>query len=273
MFKTYLTLFCMACLVLSCNIKTDKEVNATKSDSTIAESGQKARSLKETATILGGSWIADDYLANLKKNKAVYTNPKYKTTLFGMSFIEDSLATGSTLLYGFSPHEVTYSWPVYFNTKSGHFEYDPKQDIGDKPLGNFSLDILDDNLLELKFTKTGKKERYRKADIEEELNSLFAGTYTDKATGKTVTFTLDGKVKGLPGYVQYYVQFDPDDEYAVPFDAILLYANPTDEAGKPYHFKINGNTLTLYNVDEHEVEKYVEYTYTIGKEAYTLTKQ
>jgi len=271
MIKRYFITVCALCL-FSCNSKTEKDNTANTKEKS-GEAEQKTRTLQETANILDGAWLADDYLANIKKNKAVYANPKYKTTLFGMSFIKDSLATGSTLLYGFSPHEVTYSWPVYFNTANSRFEYDPKQDIGDKPLGNFAINVIDDNLLEMAFTKTGKKELYRKADIEKELNSLFAGTYTDKATGKTVKFTSDGKVTGLPGFVQYYVQFDPDDEYAVPFDAILLYAKPTDEAGMPYHFKINGNTLTLYQVDEHEVEKYVDYTYSIGKEAYKLIKQ
>jgi hypothetical protein len=272
MTKIYLITACLL-IFISCTSRTEKETDNTKGREPGKENKLEARTLRQTAEILDGSWIADDYLSNLKKYKAVYTNPKYKTTLFGMSFVKDSLATGSTLLYGFSPHEVTYSWPVYYNTENSRFEYDPKQDIGDRPLGNFALNILDDNLLELVFTQSGKKEVYRKADIEKELNSLFAGTYTDQATGKEVTFTPDGHVTGIPGYVQYYVQFDPDEEYAVPFDALFMYAEPTDEAGKPLHFKINGNTLTLYNVDEHEVEKYIEYTYTIGEKAFTLVKK
>jgi len=260
-------------LTISCDKKdTNRAIEkpAPQSEKTTVE---PSRTLEQTAAVLGGSWIAKDYLDNMKKNKGVYNNPKYTTTLFGMSFIKDSLATGSSLLYGFSAHEVTYSWPIYWNDTTGHFVYDPKQDIGDKPLGDFSLNLLNDTLLEVSFTKSGKKEIYQKADIEKELNGLFAGTYTDKATGTTVTFTQDGFVKGLPGFVQYYVQFDPDAEEAVPFDGIFMYAKTTDEAGTPFHFKIKGNTLTLYNVDTHEVEKYVEYTYTIGSEAYVLMKK
>ena len=270
--NTALKLLLLTGILFSCTEK-EKQTNAANTETVQTQPDNKAMNLQEAAAVLDGSWIAKEYLDNLKKYKAVYENPEVKTTMFGMSFIKDSLATGSTLLFGFSQHEINYSWPVYWNDKTGKFQYDPKQDIGDKPLGDFTLNILKDSLLELNFTKTGKKELYRKADIETELNSLIAGTYTDKATGKIVTFTKDGKVQGIPGYVQYYVQFDEYEEYAVPFDGVTMYANTTDEAGKPFHFKIKNNTLTLYNVDEHEVEKYVEYTYTIGKEAYVLTRK
>jgi hypothetical protein len=267
--------YCLSIVVaLSASCKKQDTENATEKNVTTEKTtGVQTSSLQETATILGGSWIAKDYLDNLKKNKAVYNNPNYTTSLFGMSFIKDSLATGSTLLYGFSPHEVTYSWPIYWNGKTGHFMYDPNEDIGDRPLDDFTLNLLGDDLLEVSFTKSGKKEVYQKADIEIALNELFTGTYTDEATGKTVTFTEDGSVKGLPGFVQYYVQFDPDAEEAVPFDALFMYAETSDEAGTPFHFKIKDNTLTLYNVDAKEVEQYVEYTYTVGSVAWVLTKK
>lgn len=271
--KKLLFLFAVVITLLaSCNKKDSGETIEKNGNSINASSGRQ-RTLSESATVLGGSWIAKQYLDNLRKQKAVYAIPMPKTTLFGMSFIKDSLATGNTLLYGFSRHEVTYSWPIYWNENMAGFQYDPKQDIGDKPLGDFTVNIIDDTSLELAFTKTGKKELYQKADIEEELNKLFAGNYNDNASGNTVTFTTDGKIEGLPGFVQYYVQFDPDAEESVPFDGIFLYANTTDEAGTPFHFKINGKNLNLYHVDAKEVEKYVAYDYTIGTVAFELTKQ
>jgi len=269
-------LFCFLAIVAFLLVSCDKkETRQTVTEENTAEnvSEIKAATLPETAAALNGTWIAKDYLDNVKKLRTIYGNPKFRTTMLGMSFLKDSLATGSSLLYGFGQHEVTSVWPVYWNTTTGRFEYDNKQATGDNPPGDFVLTLKDDKLLELQFTKTAKKELYWKADLETELNSLFAGSYTDKATGKTVTFTPDGKVQGLPGFVQYYVQYDPEAEEAVPFDAIFMSAKSTDEAGKPFHFKIKDNTLTLYAVDEHEVEKYIEYTYSIGKEAFVLEKK
>jgi len=269
-------LFCFlaiaAFLLVSC-AKKESGQTVTEENSTENVSERKAATLSETAAALNGTWIAKDYLDNVKKLHTIYGNPKLTTTMLGMSFLKDSLATGSSLLYGFNQHEANAIWPMYWNDSNGRFEYDTKQDIGDKPPGDFALTLKDDNMLELQFGKTGKKELYRKADLETELNSLFAGSYIDKSTGKAVTFTSDGKVQGLPGFVQYYVQYDPDAEEAVPFDALFMYTKMTDEAGKPFHFKIKDKTLTLYAVDEHEVEKYVEYTYTIGKEAFVLEKK
>lgn len=259
-------------VLISCN-NTKEEIKSTAVVKEQEAPTAKAITVQQASQVLEGSWISKNYLDNLKKYKAVYNNPSYKTTLFGMSFMGDSLVKGTGLLYGFTQHEAGYTWPLYWDEDTNRFEYDPNQDTGDKPLDDFILNILNNKELELEFTTSGKKELYQKADLETELNRLLAGEYTDKATGKTVTFTLDGKVQGIPGYVQYYVQFDRYEEFALPFDSITLYAKTTDEAGKPFHYKINGNTLTLYTVVEKELEKYVEYTYTIGKEAYVLTRK
>lgn len=261
----------MSVLFICC--KNDKVNDISGNEKTEAVPGKSApATLQESVVQLDGTWISDDYLTKIEKNKTIYPNPAYKTTLFGFSIMKDCLKDGADYLYGFSKHDAGYTWPVYFNTVSGQIEYDKKRDDGNSPPSKFHISPLSSTKVALVFSNPERKEIYRKADLELELNKLFAGTYTDKSTNKKVTFTSDGKVTGLTDKTWYQVQYDTEGEYAVPFDAIVLFARPDDEAGETFHFKIKGDTLTLYSLNEQEVKKYEEYIYTIGNIAYTLTK-
>jgi len=269
--KFYLLLLIVLSLINCDKKKGDTNVTTSKTN----EPGHdKGLTLKESVARAEGTWISEPYLAAIEKNKAIYNNPAYPTTLFGFSIVKDSIADGEDYLYGFSTHDAGYMWPVQYDSAKKRISYNIKvEDSDNMPPSPFYLNPLTATTLEIVFTKSTKREVYRKADLEYELNRiLFEGTYIDKATNKTVTFTKDGKVTGLEGKTMYQVQYDPEGEYAVPFDAVFLFTLPDDEAGTPYHYTISGNTLTLYNVNEKEIEKYVTYNYAKGTKAYTLTK-
>jgi hypothetical protein len=269
--KNSILFLCLGILFVCCKndpkdtVDTQKELHTTK---------QGPLSMQESIANLDGTWIADDYMAAIEKNKSIYNNPAYTTSLFGFSVIADSLAIdGRDYLFGFSKIDAGYTWPIFYNNSTGRFEYDVKMQDEIIPPSPFYIKTIDATTVELVFSKPAKTERYRKADLESDINKiLFAGTYTDQATNEKVTFTEDGKVTGLPGKVMYYVQFENDDEFAVPFDAVDLFDKPDDEAGEPFHYKIKGNTLTLYKINQEETENDSEYKYTIGPKAYTLIK-
>ena len=267
----YLLLFIVVTLI-SCDKKKDDTNVITSKKSEPAH--DKGLTLKESVSRTEGTWISEPYLATIEKNKAIYNNPAYTTTLFGFSIVKDSIADGKDYLFGFSTHDAGYMWPVIYNTDKKRIEYNSKKEDRDNmPPSPFYLNPLTAKTIELIFTKPAKKEVYRKVELDYELNRiLFEGTYTDEATNKKVTFTRDGKITGLQGKTMYLVQYDPEGEYAVPFDAVFLFTLPDDEAGTPYHYTISGNTLTLYNVNEKEIEKYIKYDYTKGTKAYTLIK-
>jgi hypothetical protein len=270
--KRYLFLIVLATLSIDCTTKSEK-IDSSKKGETAESSSSKAKSIKELVHQLDGTWLSDSYLAAIEKRKTVYGNPAYTTSVFGFSILKDSLIDGSDYLYGFSTHDAGYTWPISYNESNKRVEYDATTGDEIKPPSAFYINPLTSTTLELIFAKPAKKELYRKAALEQELNRiLFEGTYTDQATNKTVTFTRDGKITGLNGRVLYLVQYDTEGEYATPFDAIFLFTKQDDEAGTPFHFKISGDTITLYTVNEEEVEKYVEYNYSIGAKAYTLIK-
>lgn len=272
--KNSLMVFCLAAFLICC--KTDKEKGSSDNEKTELPKSSSHATLKESIAQLDGTWISDDYMAAIEKNKAIYNNPAHTTTLFGFSVIGDSLAIdGKDYLYGFSKIEAGYTWPIFYNDAHGRIEYDIKMQDEIIPPSPFYIKKIDAKTVELVFSKPAKTERYRKtnSELEYDINKiLFAGTYINESTNEKITFTEDGKVTGLAGKTTYQVQFENEDEYAVPFDAVVLYEDPDDEAGESFHFKIKGNTLTLYNLNEEEIEKYVEYNYTIGKMAYTLIK-
>jgi hypothetical protein len=79
------------------------------------------------------------------------------------------------------------------------------------------------------------------------MREIFAGDYTTSASPtKRVSFTDDGRVKGLDGFRTYFVQ---EDYYDAGCDYDILYMKMASDNQNKYTWTFTKDTLYIYELN------------------------
>ncbi len=162
---------------------------------------------KNLADRLGGYWISDDYLNNIKNSHSIYPNRDYITMVWGFKLETENLMSDSAYMNGFTIHEGGYNFSIKFDSAKNCFVHDNSIIEIYSHNSPFTITLLDSGFLELDFGN--KKEVYRKViDDQTELRKLlFEGQFIDLKTNKKIEFSADGSVKGLNRH-KYFAEFN-----------------------------------------------------------------
>jgi hypothetical protein len=261
-------------LSVGCN-KQEKSQPKTQ-EASIQNTPVNPEEIKPVAQKLDGLWISNDYISTLEKTKQPYAHTEHASKLFGFSVNETGLTGSNPQLEGFSIYEGGYLYPLEFNAK-GYFEIDRKKRNKYPESDLIQLTPLANGKTEITYTKSGKKDVFRKIEASASHDpmaithaisaAVFAGKYTDKASGKAITFTTDGTVTGFGNYKHYGVLYAFED---IQFDVIYFSENDTTPDTTEYHFVFEGNTVTLYPVINNKAE--MDYTFS-PEPAFTWIKK
>jgi hypothetical protein len=250
-FHNYMRLFTVMILI-SCN--TPSETEQTESETpTATETSAKPEvnqeKLRQLSERLNGFWLSHDYLITIENTKSVYKNREYATRLFGFTLNTENLMSDNPHLNGFTAHEGGYGTLLSYNPEKHLFENDmDKLAEFDYLKDPFEIQLKDTNLIEMVFLNNDKKEIYRKVvdDHTEFRRILFEGDYIDQATQTEVTLHRDGQVIGLKDKKYYQVVYDFVGVYGA--DIIFLSENDNHIYEHPYHYKIQGDTVSLFGL-------------------------
>jgi len=244
-------------------------IKPTSAENEITAPDTKEYRQEEEASKMDGTYLSDTYLSNIQKRHSIYAAKDTESYIFGFTLHKDSLITKTPLLEGFSNHEGGINANLKFNPEKSRFENDLSRngefDYFTKP---FVINFTEGKYADIVFKNPLKTERYRKVtDIESALRELIAGNYIEPTSNRRFTFMTDGTMKGVPGSGYFELSFEFQE--GLPFDAIFMGDTQESKNQIEYHYKIEGNTLTLYNLTgNHEAGEYI-----IGKPAYILVKQ
>jgi hypothetical protein len=222
---------------------------------------------------LNGYWLSDNYLNTIEKTKSIYKSKEYNTKFWGFTLDKQNLLSDSAVLNGFTEHEGGYSCYLIYNTAKNAFvhnlsmarEYEYLKDIP------FELHLIDSNKLELGMGE--QKEIYRKvADEQTALRHiLFTGKYQDLKNKKTIEFADGGQIIGIENRHYFDLVFDFGE--GIEYDAAIFYVNSDSSGlwtnGDMYHYKINGDTLKLYELHT----DWEEMNHKIGDLKYELKRR
>lgn len=251
-YRAFALTIAAALFIVSCNKQDKTQPEAKK----VLPQNTKvtAADIKPTAEKLDGLWISDVYLNTIQKTKQPFANAEHTSMLFGFTLNENNLTGTKPQLEGFSIYEGGYLYPLEFNAK-GYFELDSQKRNKYPESDLMQLAPLPDGKAEITYTKSGKKDIFRKIDASGNNDpmiithtisaAVFAGKYTDEASGKNITFNPDGTVTGFGKYKHYAVLYAFED---IRFDVVYFSENNTTPNTTDYHFVFEGNKVKLYPV-------------------------
>lgn len=229
-------------------------------------------SLEEAAEGLHGLWIADNFLNKIEQNRSIYAARKYNTHILGFYLDRESLLSGHPYLEGFTEHEGGFNTPIKFDESVGGFINDmdnlPEYSSFPNP---FRLSFEEDQKLTMYFTKSKKKDLYRK--INEELDvylrkMLFEGDY--RYENSAIRFEGNGKVINFKDYQYYEVVYDFGE--GINYDVVLFFSSPDggnwDDA-TVYQYEFVEDRLKLRQVTPH----WESMEYEIANEVVELIKE
>jgi hypothetical protein len=232
---------------------------------------------EKIAQQLVGRWIFDDYLQQIEKTKKIFGYTNYGTQFYsynlGFDLNLENLLSDSAYIFQFNIHEGGGGCPIFFNKDKKVFE-SKEYEIDDLKKEPFEINQIDSNLLVFKFLKSGKKMAYRKvSDFDIELRRiLFEGKYKNLKDNSDVAFFKDGKVTGIEGRHYFEVFYDFTFEN---MDVMAIQKDIELSSRQSYHFKINSDTLKIYNIIGSKIEDEDDLSdeQTVGDLWLTLLKQ
>lgn len=264
-YQTVITLFLLIA-VISCK----KEDTSTKKIEVISQDkSQENNQQGQLAAKLAGNYVTDTYLSEIEKLKSIYKAEDYTTSMLGFELNKDSLAGKHPCLNGYSYNEGGLNASLLYNKTKNRFENNVNLNKELLPFfkSPFKINSLSETQLEIDFENRAKKEVYRKVtDIDTELRRiLFEGNYIDKATSTSVNFSQNGKITGIANkhFFELLYSFE-----GIDFDIVFLSSDDQHKYDEMFHFKIEGNTLKIFKVNQDE-----ESGNTIGALIYELVKQ
>ncbi|MES2484678.1 MAG: hypothetical protein V4581_01845 [Bacteroidota bacterium] len=261
---TYLLLSCT--LFIGCKPEP-KADNATLPGINQPEEIEPYSNIIAEADKLKGLWLSDVFLTSVQKQKSIYKSQQAETTIFGFTIKSDSTSANKLLFNGFSDYEGGYDGIVAYHPEKKQFVHLSTGEEYEVLKQSFGLSIIENNKLQLEY-ENQKKENYRRiSDIDAELRHiLFEGTYTDTQSGNKVVFSKNGRVEGIEDKGFYVPLYTFDAGYE--FDTVFLSLNEKLDNFDRYHFKIDGNTISLYSIFEDESQEL-----SIGELMHTLVKK
>jgi hypothetical protein len=202
-------------------------------------------------------WVKQDYIEKvIKMQSPIQANDK----VIGITTMHFNSATinGDSLIARVS-YDNHQAGGVTLKFKNG--KNPSAMPFGENELG-YSIQNGDTTLILYQYyNKQWVQTRYIKAlkqstgnDLQEGINylinkDLIAGTYsfTDSLGKiKDVTFNADGTVAGLLNFKRYFVENSFESKKMNNLDQITFNMFTSEE--KPYTFKIDNNTLNLYEI-------------------------
>ena len=265
--KIYLSITTLLFIITVASCKKDAASTDIKSVKVKNSSVQNTQQ-GQLAAKIAGNYVSDTYLSEIEKQKSIYNVEGYTTTVLGFELNKDSLAGKHPFLNGYSFNEGGINTPLLYNNTKNQFENNTALSAEISAFTTpFVIKPLGITQLEIDFEKPAKKEVYRKVtDIDTELRHiLFEGRYIDKATNTQVKFDKNGKLDGIDGKHFYELLYSFD---GMDFDVVFISDNNQQKYQDMYHFKIDGNTLKIFKVEENE-----EDGNTIGAQLYEFVKQ
>lgn len=174
---------------------------------------------------MDGLWISKPYLDGIAKDKSVYKHKELRTQVLAFQLYKDALMADTAVLYGFTDHEGGYETPLKYDGQKKCFVNDMAHVSEFSPFPDpFDLKLRENSTLEMYFTKSRRKEAYRKCtgeDLETELRRLLLeGSYQLVKDKSEIHFESNGKVSGFRDFKCYEVIYDFG--LGVDFDAIIL---------------------------------------------------
>ncbi len=250
-YRFYIPVF-TSLLVFSTCAKKENATPASK-NTTVPVAVHAAIPLEKTANALDGIWISHDYLTTIEKTKQIYANAAHKATLFGFMLYKDKMLAGKPDMEGFNTFEGGYIYPLLYNN-AGYFELDNVRRGKYPESDNMQVRPLADGNAEITYTKSGKKDVFRKISGSDKVDEnilnntissmIFNGTYKDKLTGKKITFTY-GRVSGMGKLNLFGVMYAFEERN---FDEIYFGSDQTTENTVNYHFVYSNGAIRLYKV-------------------------
>ncbi|AYL97290.1 hypothetical protein [Mucilaginibacter celer] len=265
--KYRLFLVLAATAFISCKSKTKAPVYDTVSQKTSA--GSQLNLLQQFKPFIQGVWVTSDYIVDLSRTKSPYISSKKLAGAAALAINLDSAEKDSTVVGvslnnhegasftlffkpGHQPNSLKTNWPDY-EVNSNFYELGYQIAGSDTSLLLYHYNKNNHIISSVKYTRvlpkqTDKGMEYGITYITNKL--LISGNYelTDtNGTTSKISFNNEGKVSGFAGYETYYVN---TDFVAGPQNDLDQFSfNIGVQQQKDYLFKINKDTLNIYNID------------------------
>jgi hypothetical protein len=199
-----------------------------------------------------GFWLSEDYVNKIKELKSVDTATfAYKAMALAIEIFPDTISNKSVEASILWHSETSYIGRLIFNSDK-KLSYTPKPD--EDVYEPFTITLKGTNRIEVIRTRSGKKEYYlcfkNGGQVLNQL--LFAGTYNDVKSRKKITFSIDGKVTGIPNAGFYSPVFQFDESNYEGIDVLFFYKDKNRKRPEnnndsfAYQYKFKGDTLQLY---------------------------
>lgn len=253
--------------LISCKSKTKTPVSDTVLQT--INTSVKPSLLQQFKPIMQGSWIKSDYITDLSQTKSPYISSKKLTNAVALEIElnevqDDSVKVGVSLnnhegteftlffKQGHKPNSLKTNW-VDYKVSSNFYELGYQITGGDTSLFLYHYNKNNHIIDSVKYTRVLAKQKdndlgYGITYITNKL--LISGNYElieDNGATSKISFNNEGKVSGFPDYETYYVN---TDFVAGPQNDLDQFSfNINTKQQKDYLFKINLDTLNIYNID------------------------
>jgi hypothetical protein len=253
--------------LISCKSKTKTPISDTVLQKT--NTAIKPSLLQQFKPIIQGSWVRSDYITDLSQTKSPYISSKKLTNAAALEIElnevkDDSVKVGVslnnhegasfTLFFkaGHQPNSLKTNWADYM-VSSNFYELGYQITGGDTSLFLYHYNKNSHIIDSVKYTRVLAKQKDNDIGygITYTTNKLLiSGDYeltADNGATSKISFNNEGKVSGFPGYETYYVN---TDFVAGPQNDLDQFSfNINTKQQEDYLFKINLDTLNIYNID------------------------
>lgn len=231
----------LACIfALSCG--SPAEPATTPADLPEKEDNRLNPALIEQSHLLAGQWINETYLKRIGKSRSVYSS-EYPSPILGYNLHLDELLADTAYFNGFTEHEGGPGCYLVFDKQTGKFIADKSRD--DYLDESIQLTV-EGNITEVFYTKSNKRERYKKMepDFESELRKLvMAGKYITADSTEVILYE-DGGVFNFEGYGYYDLHFDFVEGFF--FDTVSFSPKKESKYTETTQYKYAFNNEKLY---------------------------
>jgi hypothetical protein len=251
------------CLFVACKSKSKPPVGDSVASSTSAKN-QSEELMKKFKPMIQGEWLKKDYIDEITKTKSPQQAYKKVGNITEMAIDTSKIKADSILVNYNSGHHEVGDLIIKFhagNSPNSITAYDPVNSI-ERNYYELKISEANKSLLTLYTFDKNKKivdsARYFKLSEDADKKGLGDGTtyiinkilvigdYTIRDSSNNVSkvsFKDDGKITGMTEFKDYSVMVDfmtpPNNLDEIVFD-------PTSEHSKSFAFKVNADTLNLY---------------------------
>ena len=247
----------LSCLLLVITWGCNNSSNTTTKGQNISVDSVK---LEQIAGGMEGYWITQAHLEAVERTKSIYANKDLTTMFYGFVFDKYNLMDTQPYLNGFTRSRGGYTAYLKFNPTRNQFDNAPGTD-------DMEFNLIDDQHLQIHLPNLNRTDAYRKVvdHFTENRRLLSEGKYVDQLSKIEIEFKADGQVIGMGD--KLYHEFVIDFSRGPFFDAMNFASSAKLNDKTVYHFKIEGDTLKLFNVKGEGQQQ------VIGDLVYELVKQ